>query len=147
LSICMSIIREHGGSIDVETLPAGGTAFTVYLPVAPEEETASAPEAGAAPETAAPVGEMLKGRSILVLDDEESIRMLLDEGLSAQGMRVDGAATPREAVDLARQRAYDVLICDLNLSASGFASGGPEAMEQILSAAPGASKPDRKSVV
>ena len=32
LSICMSIVREHGGSIDVETLPVGGSAFTVFLP-------------------------------------------------------------------------------------------------------------------
>jgi len=140
LSICMSIVREHGGSIDVETLPAGGSAFTVYLPVAPEEETAAAPDAGAGQEAVAPVGEILKGRSILVLDDEESIRMLLEEGLSAQGMRVDGAASPREAVELARQRAYDILLCDMNLSASGFASGGAEAMEQILLAA-GANRP------
>src|SRR5882762_6491619 len=34
LSICMSIIREHGGNIEAETLPAGGTAFTVSLPIA-----------------------------------------------------------------------------------------------------------------
>src|SRR5882757_6957078 len=34
LSICTAIIREHGGSIDVETLPVGGSAFTVFLPVA-----------------------------------------------------------------------------------------------------------------
>src|SRR5467141_1990601 len=34
LSICMSIIREHGGNIEAETLPAGGSAFTIYLPVA-----------------------------------------------------------------------------------------------------------------
>src|SRR3989440_1039089 len=141
LSICMSIIREHGGSIDVETLPAGGSAFTVYLPVAPEEEAAAAPDTGGAQEAAPAAREILQGRSILVLEDEESIRMLLDEGLSAQGMRVDGAATPREAMELARQRAYDVLLCDLNLSASGFASGGPEATEQILSATPGTSKP------
>src|SRR5437773_2212885 len=33
LSICMSIIREHGGSIEAETLPAGGSAFTIYLPI------------------------------------------------------------------------------------------------------------------
>ena len=136
LSICMSIVREHGGSIDVETLPAGGSAFTVYLPVAPEE-AAAAPDAGPAPETVPEAREILKGRSILVLDDEESIRMLLDEGLSAQGMHVDGAASPREAIELARERTYDVILCDLNLSASGFAAGGQEATEQILSASRG----------
>src|SRR5437660_6320575 len=37
LSICMSIIREHGGNIEAETLPAGGSAFTIYLPIAPVE--------------------------------------------------------------------------------------------------------------
>src|SRR5262249_39657590 len=38
LSICMSIIREHGGLIEAETLPAGGSAFTVTLPIAPTEK-------------------------------------------------------------------------------------------------------------
>src|SRR6266481_1861718 len=77
LSICMSIVREHGGSVDVETLPAGGSAFTVYLPVAPAG-LSGAPIDGAAPsaELAQSAGDILKGRSILVLDDEESIRML-----------------------------------------------------------------------
>src|SRR5712664_3018143 len=93
LSICMSIVREHGGSIDVETLPAGGSAFTVFLPVAAPETSDTPLDAGTSPAKAAsPVGDILKGRSILVLDDEESIRMLLEEGLSAQGMRVDCAA-------------------------------------------------------
>ena len=138
LSICMSIVREHGGSIDVETLPAGGSAFTVYLPVAPDQEAPSSSDSGGS-ETLPQVS-ILKGRSILVLDDEESIRMLLDESLSAQGMRVSTAATPREATEMIGRQSYDVLLCDLNLSSSGFAAGGQEATTQILSAA-GATKP------
>ena len=108
LSICMSIIREHGGIIEAEALPVGGTAFTVLLPAAPAEKTdapsalsesgapsASAPSAKGA---ATPSAEILKGRSVLVLDDEESLRQLLQEGLSAQGLRVDCAATAEEAL-------------------------------------------------
>src|SRR5215472_10295999 len=38
LSTCMSIIREHGGLIEAEALPAGGSAFTVTLPVPPTEK-------------------------------------------------------------------------------------------------------------
>src|SRR2546430_3287131 len=34
LSICMSIIREHGGATRSAKLPAGGSAFTIYLPIA-----------------------------------------------------------------------------------------------------------------
>src|ERR1700730_11642264 len=58
LSICMSIVREHGGSVDVETLPAGGSAFTVYLPVAPPELSATSLDA--ATEEASKAGDVLK---------------------------------------------------------------------------------------
>ena len=142
LSICMSILREHGGSIDVETLPAGGSAFTVYLPVADGEHSvvpladlgASAPGLQAAPLS-------LKGRSVLVLDDEESIRMLLEEGLSSAGLHVDTAATPDEALRLIKSRPFDVLLCDLNLSTTGFAAGGQDAAREMLAVA-GPDKPD-----
>ena len=35
LSLCHSIIRDHGGRISVDSEPAGGATFTVELPVAP----------------------------------------------------------------------------------------------------------------
>ena len=141
LSICLSIIREHGGSIDVETLPAGGSAFTVYLPLAGSQETVAADTGGSASDVVRSGLDVCKGRSVLVLDDEESIRALLDEGLSPQGMRVDCAATVDEALELAKRRSYDVLLCDLNLSATGFTGGGREAARQIAAASHGA-KPE-----
>src|SRR5438874_3286197 len=85
LSICMSIIREHGGNIEAETLPGGGSAFTVYLPSAAAEQ---AEISSAAPEAMRPAAEFLKGRGVLVLDDEVRLRMLLQEGLTVQGLRV-----------------------------------------------------------
>jgi PAS domain S-box-containing protein len=132
LSICMSIVREHGGSVDVETLPAGGSAFTVYLPAAPDE-VSGGPLDGAAPSVVpAPAGgDLLKGRSILVLDDEESIRMLLEEGLTAHGMRVDCAANSGEALELIRKGAYDVALCDVNLSPGGQGLSGRETAQRI----------------
>jgi two-component system NtrC family sensor kinase len=168
LSICMSIIREHGGIIEAEALPAGGSAFTVFLPPAPvekspaektdapsapassESEVPSAPATPAsAPANAAvsPSAEILKGRSVLVLDDEESLRQLLHEGLSSQGLRVDCAATVEDALTLllhpdqnAPRPSYDILLCDLHLSAGGFFVDGREAAAQIL-ASSGAQKP------
>ena len=143
LSICMSIVREHGGSIDVETLPAGGSAFTVYLPVAPAELSGAALDAGVSPaEPASPVADILKGRSILVLDDEESIRMLLEEGLSAQGMRVDCAANSQEALELVRNHAYDLVLCDVNLSGNGPGPSGREVALQIAASSRSAAKPE-----
>jgi CheY-like chemotaxis protein/anti-sigma regulatory factor (Ser/Thr protein kinase) len=143
LSICMSIIREHGGSIDVETLPAGGTAFTVYLPVATEH-----PQSGPSvmdtgiltAQVMRSASEVLKDRFVLVLDDEESIRMLLDEGLSAHGLHIDCAATPELAIDLAGRHHYDAVLCDLNLSSGGTTTDGLAVCDRILSL-PGARKP------
>jgi PAS domain S-box-containing protein len=141
LSICMSIVREHGGSIDVETLPAGGSAFTVYLPVAPPEVSGGPLDGGSSAEPV-PMGDILKGRSILVLDDEESIRMLLEEGLSAQGMRVDCAASSQEALELVRNRAYDLALCDVNLSGGGSVQSGREIALQIVAASHRGVKPE-----
>jgi PAS domain S-box-containing protein len=144
LSICMSIIREHGGNIEAESLPAGGTAFTVSLPIAigqpPEPLPAPADVPAASREAIRPVGELLKERTVLVLDDEESIRMLLDEGLSAQGLQVDCVATVEEALTHLKHSAYDVLLCDLNLSSGGVAVDGRDAARRILEAA-GSQKP------
>ena len=162
LSICTAIIREHGGSIDVETLPVGGSAFTIFLPLAIEKDStalpgqttpslanASAQATIAALDGATPAlpttiraidAGIFSGRSILVLDDEESIRMLLEEGLSAHGLHVDCASTPVGAVQFVRDRSYDILLCDINLTANGHSLAGHEAAAQILSAA-GASKP------
>ena len=144
LSICMSIIREHGGNIEAETLPAGGSAFTIYLPIAPVESpgTPSAPRKPAS----APSGEvrqaadLLTGRAVLVLDDEESLRMLLQEGLSAHGLRVGCAATTEEALALLERSSYDAFLCDLHLSSGGFFVNGRESAARILEAA-GAQKP------
>jgi len=136
LSICMAIVREHGGAIEAEALPAGGSAFTVYLPIAGKSVPGVPAKAFESShlQSTPPAATVLKGRSILVLDDEESIRMLLDEGLSAHGMRVDCAANAEEALRLIGQRSYDALLCDLNLIPGGGAASGSSAAQRILAA-------------
>ena len=144
LSICMSIIREHGGHIEAETLPAGGSAFTVYLPAgpAPVPETLAAPlDLRSVPaETVQSTAEFLKGKAVLVLDDEEGLRTLLEEGLSAHGLHVDCAATVEEAMAQLRHYTYDALLCDLHLSSGGIVVDGREASSRLLDTA-GAQKP------
>ena len=144
LSICMSIIREHGGNIEAEILHAGGSDFTIYLPIAPVEVpgTPSAPpEPASAPSgEVRPAADLLTGRAVLVLDDEESLRMLLQEGLSAHGLRVGCAATTEEALALVTRSSYDAFLCDLHLSSGGFFVNGRDAAGRILQAA-GAQKP------
>ncbi|HXM99872.1 MAG TPA: PAS domain S-box protein [Candidatus Dormibacteraeota bacterium] len=137
LSICASIIREHRGTIDAETLPGGGAAFTVYLPATDVGKTDSGHglEDRGAVEATRPNAEGFEGRAVLVVDDDESIRSLLQEGLGGHGMQVDCAACADEAMQLAGTRTYDLLLCDMNLSGPGSDSNGAQVAERILRAA------------
>jgi CheY-like chemotaxis protein len=58
---------------------------------------------------------VLQGRSVFVVDDEESIREIVQEGLSARGMIVEGASSSEEALSLLPARTYDFVLCDYNL--------------------------------
>ncbi|MGB9464451.1 MAG: PAS domain S-box protein [Candidatus Acidiferrum sp.] len=135
LSICLSIVREHGGTIEAEALPAGGSAFTVYLPVAADQQPRPSANPFGTGVAAAPNLNLLKGRSVLVLDDEESLRSLLFEGLTARELHVDCAATLEQALGFLAQGSHDVLLCDLNLSQDGGHLSGKTAAERLLAAA------------
>ena len=67
--------------------------------------------------------------------------MLLEEGLSAFGLRVDCAADAKAAAALLAARPYDVLLCDLNLGRGGDGKvSGREVVDRLL-AAVGPEKP------
>jgi len=68
--------------------------------------------------------------------------MLLEEGLSAHGMRVDCAANSQEALELVRNSAYDLALCDVNLSGGGSGPSGREAALQIAASSRSAAKPE-----
>ena len=52
---------------------------------------------------------------LLIIDDEDSIRMLLKRILKLEGYTVDTAATGREGLEKASSGAYHVVICDVRL--------------------------------
>jgi PAS domain S-box-containing protein len=108
LTICLVIVKEHGGTIEAQTSPTGGGRFRILLP--------SAKGAAAPAKTPDRSGRGdLKSRSILVVDDEAGIRELVQQGLAARGAAVDAAETGEEAWDLLMSRSYDLVLCDCNL--------------------------------
>jgi PAS domain S-box-containing protein len=140
LSICMSIIREHSGNLDAKVLSEGGSIFTLDLPalahaaVGTESIPAVIGSNGTHPQREA---NPLRDCTVLVIDDEESIRMLLEEGLSAHGVLVACAANSNEALVQARGRSYDILLCDMNLTNSGGVKvSGREVVDEILATYP-----------
>lgn len=116
LSICLAILREHNGQIEAQPLPDGGTVFTVSLPVARGTELFLAEPISASNSSAGKLGaNPLLGCSVLIVDDEQSIRELVSDGMLSRGARVDVAASAEEALCLLDSRTYDAVICDMNL--------------------------------
>ena len=64
---------------------------------------------------------------ILVADDEECIRSLVADVLSAQGYRVESVEDGQEAVNRLRQEKFDLLIMDVHMPRLE----GPQALEVI----------------
>jgi signal transduction histidine kinase/ActR/RegA family two-component response regulator/HAMP domain-containing protein len=130
LSAVIGIVRSHRGAIMVTSAEGSGTTVRILFPVAAaaaaaEESAAPAPEA--APRAA-------RG-TILVADDESSLRSLCAAYLRRLGFEVVTAQDGREAVDLFRQRQGEIRIALLDLSMPRLDGCGAAA--EILQLSPG----------
>ena len=140
LSICLAILREHNGEIEAQSLTQGGSLFTIWLPIARGTALFLAePRDGAADSASKEISrEAAAGYSVLVVDDEESIREMIREGLSARGFYVQGAASVEEALSVMERRHFHAVLCDLNLRGGGGAeSSGLGLYAAVANATPG----------
>jgi len=107
LSTVRGIVHQHGGFMDVMTncgkLSESGTAFTVYLPLAPTEG-ALIGDAGA---QGGP-GPRGQGELILVVDDEESVIEVTEKILVGNGYRVVTSCDGADAISVFRSHAAQV---------------------------------------
>ena len=71
---------------------------------------------------------MAKKGSVLVVDDEEIMRDVLETLLSAEGYRVDLAKTGEDGLEAYGRRAYDVVLLDVSMPGMG----GLRALEEFL---------------
>ncbi|MFZ0636162.1 MAG: PAS domain S-box protein [Candidatus Acidiferrales bacterium] len=115
LTISMAIIREHGGTLEAHSTPGRGASIKIVLPVAQSTRALTPNPEAAAPDRSRQVVAGLQGHSILVVDDEDSIRELVSEGLAARGMAVETVTTCEEALAMLSIRQFDVILCDYNL--------------------------------
>jgi PAS domain S-box-containing protein len=122
LAIAYSVMKKHGGYIDVESQIGAGTTFYVYLPASNEN-----------PRLLEQTGEeLLSGTGkILVVDDEEFIRDMVTRILTGSGYTVRCAADGARAIEMYKNekelgKPFDAVLMDLTIRGG---MGGKEAVK------------------
>lgn len=112
LATAYAIVSRHGGHISAESTPGEGALLSFTLPAAP----------GSIPREAPPNERKRTGVGrVLVMDDEDSLRSLLERVLTALGYEVRSARDGAEAIALyqhaaAAGRNFDAVLLDLTVS-------------------------------
>ncbi len=109
LSMVYGIVRQSGGSITCSSRQGVGSTFSIFLPLAEAEDAAH--EQPAALATRSSHGT----ETVLLVEDEELVRMLALTVLTVQGYTVLEASTGAQAIAMARDcpSAIDLVITDV----------------------------------
>jgi PAS domain S-box-containing protein len=127
LATTYSIVKNHNGLITVESKIHFGSTFTIYLPALRHHQIPAEPPRQ--------MNEVVSGTGrILIVDDEEAIRALVEFTLERLGYKVSQAESALEGVELYRQKLeagerFDAVILDLTLPGG---MGGKEALKKLI---------------
>ncbi|MDA8387110.1 MAG: PAS domain S-box protein [Nitrospiraceae bacterium] len=124
LATSYSIVRNHGGAIEVESGENRGSVFSIYLPAA---------QGGKEEETPASAAEAARRGRILVMDDDEMVRDVAMRMISGLGHEGESAENGEDAVRRFRQamdagRPFDIVILDLTVRGG---MGGEQAIRRL----------------
>ncbi len=114
LAITRSLARLMGGEVGADSMPEVGSTFWFTARLATSNRTAS--EANDAPrDVQATLQREHGGQRILVVDDEPINQEIMQELLRQVGLNATASRTGREAVRLASEQAYDLILMDMQM--------------------------------
>ncbi|GJL55665.1 MAG: hypothetical protein NPIRA02_27970 [Nitrospirales bacterium] len=124
LSTAYSVIKNHGGTMTVASELGKGTQLRVYLPASPSHVSSD--------ENTPPMSITGEGK-ILVMDDDDSVRLLLEEMLIHLGYEVESVPDGDDAITRyqqakAKQQGYSAVILDLTVPGG---LGGKDTLEKL----------------
>jgi PAS domain S-box-containing protein len=125
LAICHSIVKRHGGWIDVESPPDKGTTFHLYVPASRKTPAMVPPQKTVS---------FHKGSGrILIMDDEEIIRQSVGKILDTLGYSVECTRDGKETLaflteEIRAGRSFSAILLDLTVPGG---MGGKEVAVEI----------------
>ena len=128
LAVVYGVMGSHRGYIDVESFSGRGTRFNLYFPVQPSEIGMTRPRRAVMKE--------IEGGSetLLIVEDEEILRELVQESLSEKGYNVLTCSDGEEAIEIFKKRRGEIALV---LSDMGLPKmGGYELFQRLKSMDP-----------
>ena len=127
LAAVMGIIRGHGGCLELDTRPNRGSRFRVLFPVVASEVVGAASNTGER-------AQLHGGGRVLLVDDDETVRVVGQSMLQKAGFDVDTAVDGRQAMQVFANHPgrYQCVILDLTMPHMD----GRETLERIRETAP-----------
>lgn len=129
LPTAYSIVKKHGGTITVDSTPNRGSVFSVFLPASEQTVHREVPRDK----------KTIGGKErILIMDDEENLRVLVGEMLESIGYKVSLAKDGEEAIESIRfasksDNPFDAVILDLTVPGG---IGGKDVIKELRKISP-----------
>jgi two-component system cell cycle sensor histidine kinase/response regulator CckA len=128
LSTVYGIVKQSGGFIFADSEVGKGTRFTIYLPV-----YHGAPQPAAAPPPVPEPSAWAGGGTILLVEDEDTVRVVAERALTRQGYEVTTARDGEEGLELVKEGGmFDLVVSDVVMPSMD----GPAMAREIRKLAP-----------
>jgi DNA-binding NtrC family response regulator len=113
--VVQGIVNAHGGSIDVASAPGQGTSFEILFPRVVEDQPGSARQ-----EADSPASDPAVEGTLLLVEDEEALRISVAKMLGMQGFTVFEAGDGSTAIEMLRAHCgeIDLLLLDITIPGS-----------------------------